>query len=173
MIGLPRFRLNRQRPDWHLPGDGRDGFHTRLERSPLVVALDAVWGEHPNAIADGIGGGRGAASLVAIQVGAGTPLLAGLALGPGSAILSILLLLGVGIRVVGSTGVFYSTMTATVETEEISAATAGGQTIKIGGFVGPPAFGFLADTVGYEAGWALLAGVALIATLLFVALRLR
>jgi sugar phosphate permease len=83
-------------------------------------------------------------------------------------------LLGVGIRVVGSTGVFYSTMTAIVETEEIGAATAGGQTaINVGGLVGPPAFGFLADTVSYEAGWALLAGVGLIATLLFVALRSR
>ena len=126
------------------------------------------------ALADRIGGGRGAASLVAIQVGAGTVLLAGLALGPGSAALSILLLLGVGISIVGSTGVFYSTMTAIVETEEIGAATAGGQTaINVGGLVGPPAFGFLADTVSYEAGWALLAGVGLIATLLFVALLSR
>jgi MFS family permease len=72
----------------------------------------------------------------------------------------MLLLLGVGISIAGSTGVFYSTMTAIVRTEEIGAATAGGQTaISVGGLGGPPAVGFLADTVGYEAGWALLAGV--------------
>ncbi|MDT3436995.1 MFS transporter [Haloarcula sp. 1CSR25-25] len=70
-------------------------------------------------------------------------------------------LVGVGATVLGFTGLYYACMTALVPTDEVGAATAGGQTALNGGaLLAPPAFGFLADTISFRASWALLAGVA-------------
>jgi MFS family permease len=123
-------------------------------------------------LADRLGGRRGAAAVTAGQVGVATFLFGALALGPPSAPVAVALLLGIGVTVVGSMGVYYSCLTALVGADEVGAATAGGQTaINVGGLIAPPAFGYLADTVGYEAGWTLLAGCGFAAFLAVVAVR--
>ncbi|MFC7076617.1 MFS transporter [Haloarcula halophila] len=74
----------------------------------------------------------------------------------------------VGATVLGFTGLYYACMTALVPTEEIGAATAGGQTaLNAGALLVPPAFGWLADTTSYRAGWLLLAVAALAGTAAF------
>lgn len=123
------------------------------------------------ALADRLGGGKGAATVTAAQAGVAGVLFAVLALGTPSTPVAVVLLLGVGVSILGSTGVFYSCLGELVDEGEIGAATAGGQTaINVGGLLAPPLFGFLADTSGYGAGWALLAGcmVAIVAVLLVV-----
>jgi len=82
-------------------------------------------------------------------------------------------LVGVGATVLGFTGLYYACMTALVPTDEVGAATAGGQTALNGGaLLAPPAFGFLADTISFRASWALLAGVATVGVaLLAVTIR--
>ena len=72
-----------------------------------------------------------------------------------------------GLFVLGFPGVYYACMTALVPDDRVGAATAGGQTaLNVGGLAAPPAFGFLADTVGYDVGWTALAGLAVVAGLL-------
>lgn len=67
-----------------------------------------------------------------------------------------------GLFVLGFPGIYYGCLTALVPDEKVGAATAGGQTtINAGGLLAPPAFGYLADTVGYDAGWLGLAVVVL------------
>ncbi|MGB9930181.1 MFS transporter [Haloarcula amylolytica] len=82
-------------------------------------------------------------------------------------------LVGVGATVLGFTGLYYACMTALVPTDEVGAATAGGQTALNGGaLLAPPAFGFLADAISFRASWALLAGVATVGVaLLAVTIR--
>jgi len=82
-------------------------------------------------------------------------------------------LAGVGATVLGFTGLYYACMTALVPTDEVGAATAGGQTALNGGaLLAPPAFGFLADAISFRASWALLAGVATVGVaLLAVTIR--
>jgi len=79
-----------------------------------------------------------------------------------------------GFFVLGNTGVYYSCMATLVASEEMGGATAGGQLALVAGaLVAPPAFGYLADTVGYGASWWLLAaGSALAAALVVVGIRL-
>ena len=58
-----------------------------------------------------------------------------------------------------------------VAADEMGGATAGGQlALTSGGLFAPPAFGYLADTLGYRTSWWLLAAICLIAAglLLFV-----
>ena len=58
-----------------------------------------------------------------------------------------------GFFVLGYTGIYYSCMATFVESEEIGGATAGGQVaLTAGALIAPPAFGFLADAFGYDAG---------------------
>jgi len=82
-------------------------------------------------------------------------------------------LVGVGATVLGFTGLYYACMTALVPTDEVGAATAGGQTALNGGaLLAPPAFGYLADAISFRASWALLAGVATVGVaLLAVTIR--
>jgi MFS family permease len=76
-----------------------------------------------------------------------------------------------GLFILGFPGVYYACLTALVPEERVGAATAGGQTaLNLGGLVAPPAFGYLADTISYDAGWTLLAGCTLVAGLLLVGL---
>ena len=76
-----------------------------------------------------------------------------------------------GLFILGFPGVYYACLTALVPDEQVGAATAGGQsTLNLGGLTAPPLFGFLVDTLSYDAGWALLAGCTLVAGLLLVGL---
>ncbi|RNJ25252.1 MFS transporter [Halosegnis longus] len=124
-------------------------------------------------LADRLGGGARAAATVtggqaAVATGAFT--LLGVGAIPRPVALAALLVLGVSI--LGSTGVYYSCLTALVPREEVGAASAGGQTaINVGGLFFPPAFGYLADTVGYGAGWLLLAGCAGLLVVVLAAVR--
>ncbi|NUC71202.1 MFS transporter [Haloterrigena sp. SYSU A558-1] len=80
-----------------------------------------------------------------------------------------------GFFVLGNTGVYYSYMATLVTADEMGGATAAGQlSLVAGSVVAPPAFGYLADAVGYRASWWLLAaGTALAAGLLAYAVRLE
>ncbi|MFA9417156.1 MFS transporter [Natrinema sp. HArc-T2] len=74
-----------------------------------------------------------------------------------------------GFFVLGYTGVYYSLMATLVRADEMGGATAGGQlALTSGALVAPPAFGSLADTVGYRTGWLFLAAVVTIATVFLV-----
>ncbi|WP_335998753.1 MFS transporter [Halorientalis halophila] len=70
-----------------------------------------------------------------------------------------------GFFVLGNTGVYYSYMATLVGPDEMGGATAGGQlALVVGSIVAPPAFGYLADTVGYRGSWWLLAAGTVAAT---------
>ncbi|SDR35519.1 MFS transporter [Natronobacterium texcoconense] len=74
-----------------------------------------------------------------------------------------------GFFVLGYTGVYYSVMATLVRADEMGGATAGGQlALTSGGLFAPPAFGYLADMVGYRASWLLLAMLVVIASILLV-----
>lgn len=74
-----------------------------------------------------------------------------------------------GFFVLGNTGVYYSYMATLVGPDEMGGATAGGQlALVVGSIVAPPAFGYLADTVGYRGAWWLLAAGSLVASGLLV-----
>ncbi|OAQ52395.1 hypothetical protein HTG_12285 [Natrinema mahii] len=74
-----------------------------------------------------------------------------------------------GFFVLGYTGVYYSVMATLVRADEMGGATAGGQlALTSGALVAPPAFGYLADTVGYRSSWLFLAAVVTIAAGLLV-----
>lgn len=74
-----------------------------------------------------------------------------------------------GFFVLGYTGIYYSVMATLVRAEEMGGATAGGQlALTSGALLAPPAFGYLADTVGYRASWLLLAALVLLAAGLLV-----
>lgn len=69
-----------------------------------------------------------------------------------------------GLFILGFPGLYYATMTALVDDDEVGAATAGGQmSINLGGLIAPPLFGLVADTAGYDVGWTLAAVLAAIA----------
>ncbi|MDZ7749660.1 MAG: hypothetical protein U5K43_13360 [Halofilum sp. (in: g-proteobacteria)] len=122
--------------------------------------------------ADRIAGGHGAAAVTIALMAVAGVLCAALALGPAAPALVIALLLGVGLTTLGATGCTTPASTGMVGVGEVGAATAGGQTaINVGGMLAPPAFGYLADTAGYEAGWALLAACGLAAAGLALAIR--
>lgn len=137
-----------------------------------VQATGSVGRLGAGALADRLGGGKGAATVTAVQAGIAAALFCVLAFGSPSPPVAVALLLGIGVTILGSTGVYYSCMAAVVGDDEVGAATAGGQTaINAGGLVVPPAFGYLADTAGYGAGWALLAGCGFAAFIAVLAVR--
>ncbi|ELZ28530.1 major facilitator superfamily protein [Halogeometricum pallidum JCM 14848] len=80
-----------------------------------------------------------------------------------------------GFFVLGNTGVYYSYMATLVTSDEMGGATAGGQLALVAGsVVAPPAFGYLADTVGYRGSWWLLAlGTVTASGLLAYGIRLE
>jgi len=72
-----------------------------------------------------------------------------------------------GVSMLGFPGVYYATMTALVDDDEVGAATAGGQSaLNVGGLVAPPLFGTVAESVGYDVGWT---GLAVLTTAAAVA----
>lgn len=74
-----------------------------------------------------------------------------------------------GFFVLGNTGVYYSYMATLVAADEMGGASAGGQlALVVGSIVAPPAFGYLADTVGYRGSWWLLASGTVVASGLLV-----
>lgn len=74
-----------------------------------------------------------------------------------------------GFFVLGYTGVYYSVMATLVSAEEMGSATAGGQlAFMTGSLFAPPAFGYLADTVGYAPAWYMLGGATVVAAGLVV-----
>ncbi|MFC6716493.1 MFS transporter [Natrialbaceae archaeon GCM10025810] len=74
-----------------------------------------------------------------------------------------------GFFVLGYTGVYYSVMATLVRADEMGGATAGGQlALTSGALVAPPAFGYLADVVGYRSSWLFLALIAAVAAVLLV-----
>lgn len=74
-----------------------------------------------------------------------------------------------GFFILGCTGVYYSCMATLVAADEMGGATAGGQlALTVGALFAPPAFGYLADVVGYRAAWWLLAGLSLAAVVLLL-----
>jgi predicted MFS family arabinose efflux permease len=76
-----------------------------------------------------------------------------------------------GLFVLGFPGVYYACLTALVPDDQVGAATAGGQTaLNLGGLSAPPVFGYLADTLSYDAGWTLLACCTFVAGALLVGL---
>jgi predicted MFS family arabinose efflux permease len=79
-----------------------------------------------------------------------------------------------GLFILGFPGVYYATMTALVDDDEVGAATAGGQTaINLGGLSAPPLFGLVVDATGYDTGWTLTAGLAAIAAVVVWVMILR
>lgn len=123
-------------------------------------------------LADRLGGSRGAATVALAQAAASVASFGVLATGVDSPLVAGVVFAGLGLSVLGSTGVFYSCLSAIVPPEQVGSASAGGQTaINAGGLVAPPVFGYLADTAGYAAGWGLLAGLVAVATALLVGVR--
>ncbi|GGN19041.1 MFS transporter [Halarchaeum nitratireducens] len=110
------------------------------------------------ALADRVRGTAAIASIrvLAAQSGLGAVTMAAipfLAM-PGAAVGFAVL----GLGVLGVTGLYHGALVALAGEGESGAATAAGQTtLNCGGLVIPPAFGYLADTAGYAAGWDLLA----------------
>ncbi|WP_135825561.1 MFS transporter [Halorussus ruber] len=109
-------------------------------------------------LADRLGGAGGAATVSLAQFSAGIALFGSLAVGITALPVAAGVFGGLGLTVLGSTGVYYSCLGDIVASDELGAATAGGQTaINVGGLLAPPAFGLLADTAGYRVGWGALA----------------
>lgn len=125
-------------------------------------------------LADRLSGVRGAATVALGQVAVAAVLFTILTLEPESLLTSVGLFLGLGLSIHGSTGIYYSCLTGLVETDELGAASAGGQTaINLGGITTPPLFGYLVQTTGYYSGWAILAVMTAIATILLFIVRRR
>jgi MFS family permease len=149
----------------------------------VVLALTQATGSAgrvgAGSLADRLGSARGPATLSLAQFAGATALFAALAVGvhalvPGVGPLPVAALVfgGLGLTVLGMTGVYYSCLGELVSGDDVGGATAGGQTaINLGGLLAPPAFGYLADTAGYDAGWAALAVLAACGTVLFWGVR--
>ena len=128
----------------------------------VVLALAQMTGSvgrvGSGSLADRLGSARGAATVSLAQLAGAVVLFALLALGSLTLPLAGVVFGALGLTVLGMTGVYYSCMGDLVAGDEVGTATAGGQTaINVGGLLAPPAFGFLADNAGYDAGWAMLA----------------
>lgn len=69
-----------------------------------------------------------------------------------------------GLALLGLTGLYHGSLISLVPVEESGAVSAAGQlTINLGGLVAPPAFGYVADTLGYAAAWRGLAASLVVA----------
>ncbi|ELZ95209.1 major facilitator superfamily transporter [Haloferax mucosum ATCC BAA-1512] len=125
-------------------------------------------------LADRLGGARGAATVALVQL-AGSVGLFALLVGTGrSLVMTVGIFVALGLTIHGSTGVFYSCLSAVVDDGDIGAATAGGQTaLNVGGLLAPPLFGGAVEFVGYGAGWGFVAGSTALATALLFVVRRR
>lgn len=78
-----------------------------------------------------------------------------------------------GVSMLGVTGLYHGTLIRLVPDDETGAATAAGQTmINLGGLLTPPAFGLIADTMGFAVGWRML-GVGSFLAVVFIFLAIR
>lgn len=69
-----------------------------------------------------------------------------------------------GLTVVGSTGLYYSSISTVVRDDELGGASAIGQfAMTAGGLFAPPAFGYIVEMVDYTAAWSFLGALSLIA----------
>jgi len=144
----------------------------------VVLAVTQVTGSvgriGAGSLADRLGGATGAATVALGQMALAVVLFAAIALGDPSLPVVVVLFVGLGLSIHGSTGVFYSCLSALVDDDDIGGATAGGQTaINVGGLLAPPLFGLLVETGGYNVAWGLLVATTLAATLLLAAVRLN
>jgi MFS family permease len=142
----------------------------------VVLALTQTAGSAgrvgAGSLADRLGGDGGAATISLVQFGGGIALFGALAIGVTTLPVAAAAFGGLGLTVLGMTGVYYSCLGDLVPGEELGAATAGGQTaINVGGLLAPPAFGYLADTAGYRVGWAALAVLSACGALLLWGVR--
>jgi MFS family permease len=115
-------------------------------------------------LADRIGGSGGPLVVIATQlVGAGV-LFGLLGFEPTDPRIVTVVFIGLGVTLLGSTGVFYSALTSLVSRSAIGTATAAGQmAINIGGLVTPPLFGILVESMGYGVAWVVPAVLSLLA----------
>jgi predicted MFS family arabinose efflux permease len=115
-------------------------------------------------LADRIGGIRGPLLVIATQLlGAGV-LFGLLGFEPSDPRVVTLIFIGLGVSLLGSTGVFYSALTSLVDRSAIGTATAAGQmAINIGGLVTPPVFGVMVESTGYGSAWAIPAVLSVLA----------
>jgi len=103
-------------------------------------------------------------AILIVQAVAGAALFVAVA-ATDSAVGAAVAFSALGFFVLGNTGVYYSYMATLVGADEMGGATAGGQlALVLGSVVVPPAFGYLADAVGYHASWWLLAACTLVAS---------
>ena len=73
-------------------------------------------------------------------------------------------LVGLGLLVLGASGVYYSCLSTLVADEWLGAASAAGQlAVTVSGLFAPPIFGYLVDVAGYAAGWWFLGVVSVLA----------
>jgi predicted MFS family arabinose efflux permease len=114
---------------------------------------------------------KGAFSVMIAQLGTGAALFVALPMAGVST--KFLLVAVLGVTMLGVTGLYHGTLVRLVADDEAGAATAGGQSmINLGGLVAPPAFGLVADGVGFQVGWRIL-GVGLLIATGFLALAIR
>jgi MFS family permease len=115
-------------------------------------------------MADRIGGIGGPLVVIAMQLlGAGV-LFGLLGFEPTDPRIVTLVFIGLGVTLLGSTGVFYSALTSLVSRSAIGTATAAGQmAINIGGLLTPPLFGILVESLGYGVAWVVPAVLSLLA----------
>jgi MFS transporter, ACS family, hexuronate transporter len=87
----------------------------------------------------------------------------------GQQVIAIATFIALGFFVLGFTGVYYSCLATLVPNEKMGGATAGGQlALTSGALLAPPAFGFIAENIGYRMSWLLLAGLALLSTVFVI-----
>ncbi|WP_128477941.1 MFS transporter [Halorussus pelagicus] len=131
----------------------------------VVLALTQTTGSAgrigAGSLADALDGDSGAATVSLAQLGGSVLLFGSLALGITDLAVAAAVFAGLGLTVLGMPGVYYSCLGELVASEDLGAATAGGQTaINVGGLLTPPAFGYLVDTTGYGVGWAALGALS-------------
>ncbi|MDR9411161.1 MAG: MFS transporter [Haloquadratum sp.] len=115
-------------------------------------------------LADRIGGVRGPVQVIGLQLFVAGVLFGILGFTPADPRVVALIFAGLGVSMLGSTGVYYSALTQLVPRSTIGTATAAGQiAINIGGLVTPPAFGLIVESLGYGTAWLVPATLSLLA----------
>lgn len=80
---------------------------------------------------------------------------------------TILFAVVLGFFVFGFTSVYFSAIGSFIPDERVGGGSAAPQmALNVGALLAPPAFGFLADGPGYRAGWLLVGGTVVLATIL-------
>ena len=78
-----------------------------------------------------------------------------------------IVLSAIGFFGLGSTGLYFSYVSTIVSDSTLGSASAGAQLAAVvGGLFSPPTFGYLVDTIGYDAGWLFLGALSFTAAVL-------